>query len=116
MAASTPAKLLSIRFLSIADGTFLKICQDIARESGTVAAPLSTVAVTDKWTAKIVAWGRRAWIDIQNAHESWRFLRRICRRFLWVLHLYARLVQRYQNFGAWRTRRLSRRYRYDLRS
>ena len=85
--------------------TFLKICQDIARESGTVAAPLSTVAVgPDKWTAKIVAWGRQAWIDIQNAHESWRFLREEFEDALSVgtATYTPASFSSIENFGAWR--------------
>lgn len=57
--------------------TFLKICQDVARESGTVSGTQPTT-VTDQVGRlnNIVNWVRDAWEDIQNIHASWLFMRK----------------------------------------
>jgi hypothetical protein len=55
--------------------TFLSLCADLARESGTISpAPTSVVGQTGR-QAKAVSWIATAWRLIQNAHADWRFLK-----------------------------------------
>lgn len=55
---------------------FLKLCQDVARESGTVSGtqPAAVTGQTGR-LAKVVEWTREAWIQIQNARNAWAFMR-----------------------------------------
>lgn len=55
--------------------TYLQLCQDVARESGTVSGTLPT-AVTSQTgrLLKIVEWVDQAWVDIQRLHENWRWM------------------------------------------
>lgn len=59
--------------------TYLQLCRDLARESGTVSnfgsQPAAVTGQVGR-NAKIVAWIRDAWVDIQNEHASWRFRRK----------------------------------------
>jgi len=55
--------------------TFLSLCQDVARESGTVSGTQPTaVASQTGRLGKIVHWTRQAWTDIQNARGEWRWM------------------------------------------
>lgn len=56
--------------------TFLDICQDTARESGTVQGtqPITVTGQTGR-LGKIVNWVIDAYVSIQNIHPEWRFLR-----------------------------------------
>lgn len=59
--------------------TYLQLCRDLSRESGTVSNFTSQpAAVTGQVgrNAKVIAWVRDAWIDLQNEHDSWRFRRK----------------------------------------
>ncbi len=56
---------------------FLTLCQAVARESGTLASLgtfTTVVGATDR-RAKIVAWTRDAYIDLQNQRTDWLWLR-----------------------------------------
>ncbi|MEO0504440.1 MAG: hypothetical protein AAFZ14_14020 [Pseudomonadota bacterium] len=57
--------------------TFLQLCQDVSRESGTIpgVAPSTTVGNTDR-LAKIVSWTSQAYTRIQTARNDWRWLNR----------------------------------------
>jgi hypothetical protein len=56
--------------------TFLEICQDVARESGTAGTGVVPTSVTSQTgqLLKIVNWVERAWTNIQNRERNWRFL------------------------------------------
>lgn len=55
--------------------TFLQLVEDLARESGgTARAPTSVVGQTGR-QEKLVGWVRGAWLQIQNLHAYWTFLR-----------------------------------------
>lgn len=57
--------------------TFLELCQDAARESGTVTGTLpSTVESQTGRLAKIVSWTAEAWLQIQNSRNAWFFHRK----------------------------------------
>lgn len=55
--------------------TYLELCQDLARESGTVSGtqPVTVTGQTGR-LAKIVKWVATAWRDIQRSREDWLFL------------------------------------------
>lgn len=56
--------------------TFLSLCNDVARESGTFGGQtLATVTGATGRGAKIVAWTRQAWQMIQREREDWTFRR-----------------------------------------
>lgn len=57
---------------------YLAICQRAAQESGTVSGtglPAAVTGQTETRMIKIVSWVAQAWIDIQNMHSAWRWLR-----------------------------------------
>lgn len=55
---------------------FLELCAEVARESGAVgSAPAAVTAQTGR-QAKVVAWVRQAWEDIQTDNPYWTFLRK----------------------------------------
>jgi hypothetical protein len=57
--------------------TFVQLCQDVARESGTVSGVVpQTVTGQTGRLAKFVYWTREAWVRIQNLHTGWHFLRK----------------------------------------
>lgn len=53
--------------------TFLQLCQSVADESGTGAFPGTVSGLTGR-PAKITAWVRNAWVDIQNDRNDWRWM------------------------------------------
>lgn len=56
--------------------TFLQLCQRVASDAGTVDGTLPTTVVGQtRYLGKIVRWTNDAWRTIQNAHESWLWLR-----------------------------------------
>jgi hypothetical protein len=57
--------------------TFLELCQDVARESGTVSGsqPSSVAGQTGR-LAKVVNWTAQAWTLIQNRRNGWRWMRK----------------------------------------
>jgi len=56
--------------------TFLELCQDVARESGTISGTQpTTVASQTGRLAKIVDWTIDAWRRIQNDRNAWKWMR-----------------------------------------
>lgn len=55
--------------------TFLELAKDVARESGTLS-PSTITSVTNLQgrPEKVVSWTRKAWTNIQNSREDWRWL------------------------------------------
>lgn len=56
--------------------TFLQICQDVARESGTipnVGDPATAQGQTGR-LLRLVNWVQDAWLDIQREQDAWRWL------------------------------------------
>lgn len=59
--------------------TFLELVQDLARDSGTLAGGvnLQTVVTPASGRAdKMIAWIRKAWVNIQNERDDWPWMRR----------------------------------------
>lgn len=58
--------------------TYLDLCREVARESGTLAGgtTLSTLAGATGRAARIAGWVRDAWTNIQNERTDWRWMRR----------------------------------------
>lgn len=57
--------------------TYLELCQEVARESGTISTiglPASVTGQTGR-EARIVSWVDMAWNDIQTTRENWRWMR-----------------------------------------
>lgn len=57
--------------------TFLELCQDVARESGTfptIGEPATTVGATNR-SLRVVNWTRTAYNQIQRSRRDWRWLR-----------------------------------------
>lgn len=56
---------------------FLSLCQEVARESGTISGtlPSSTVGQSGRLLL-IVGWTNSAWRRIQNRRPDWRFLKK----------------------------------------
>lgn len=56
--------------------TFLELCNDVERESGTVSsnARMTDVASATGYQADIVAWVQEAWKLIQVARTDWRWM------------------------------------------
>ena len=57
--------------------TFLELCQDVARESGTfptIGEPATTAGATNR-ALRVVNWTRTAYNQIQRARREWRWLR-----------------------------------------
>lgn len=57
--------------------TFLKLTQDLARESGTLAGgvTLVTVAGVTGRADKLASWIRKAWVNMQNERADWPWMR-----------------------------------------
>lgn len=59
---------------------FLELCKKVAKDSGTLAGGAQSVITTGASASgrasKIVDWTRDAWINIQNEHDDWLWMRR----------------------------------------
>lgn len=57
--------------------TFLELCRDVERDSGTVAqgSRIVSVGTAVHRQAKVVGWVRDAWAAIQRARNDWLFMR-----------------------------------------
>jgi len=57
--------------------TFLQLCQDVCRESGTFTGtqPSSVTSQAGR-LLKVVNWTANAWVKIQNLHAAWNWMRR----------------------------------------
>lgn len=56
--------------------TFLEICQNVARETGTVpniGDPSSVIGQSGR-LARVVSWVRTAWTAIQNDRDDWKWM------------------------------------------
>lgn len=62
---------------NIAAKTYLQLCQDTARDSGTVTGtkPVSVLNQTGR-ELKVVNFVREAWVQIQNERNDWRWMRK----------------------------------------
>lgn len=57
--------------------TFLELCQDVGRESGTVDVRSFTATANQQGRLlDIVNWVRDAWVKIQNEHDTWLWMRK----------------------------------------
>lgn len=57
--------------------TFLQLCQQTARDSGTVSGVQPTTVVSQTgWLGTIVAAVSNAWVDIQNDRNAWAWMRK----------------------------------------
>lgn len=54
---------------------FLQLTQRLQLECGVSGSPIVTVANQTGEFARLVTWINAAWIDIQNKHEDWEWLR-----------------------------------------
>ena len=54
--------------------TFLTLAQDVRQEAGLAGTGPAAVTNQVGMDKKLVTWVKNAWIDIQEAHSSWRFL------------------------------------------
>lgn len=55
-------------------GTFLTIAQDVRQEAGLAGTGPAAVTNQVGMDKKLVTWVKNAWIDIQETHQTWRFL------------------------------------------
>lgn len=55
--------------------TYLELCQKAARESGAIPSGPTTVTGQTGRLQKVVGWVADAWIEIQNKHNAWQWLR-----------------------------------------
>ena len=57
--------------------SYLQLCQDVARESGTVSGtnPTAVASQTGR-LLKIVEWTAQAYVLIQNLHADWRWMQK----------------------------------------
>lgn len=83
---------------------FLQLCQEAARDSGTVAGVPSfttVVGVTGR-VEKFVGWVRDAWIDIQNERNDWQWMRRSFSQALTInTTTYTAAELGIADFGSW---------------
>jgi hypothetical protein len=57
--------------------TYLQLVRDVCIESGTVPSsslPATVIGVTGR-IADMARWTQKAWVDIQNARNAWRWMR-----------------------------------------
>lgn len=95
--------------------TFLQLCNDVARETGTLGQDLTTVVGATGRGRKIVAWTRQAWEMIQRQRSDWNFRQR---QFDDVLTIgettYSPADLGIDNFGRWMPQRGDRAYPFSL--
>lgn len=58
--------------------TFLELCRDVARESGTLAGGVTLPSVVNATgrADKVVSWTNKAWQKIQTDRRDWRWMQR----------------------------------------
>lgn len=61
--------------MAVSSKTYLAICQDVIRECGISGTLTTTVSQTGEFN-RVVNWVKQAWIEIQNRHQDWLWLRR----------------------------------------
>lgn len=83
---------------------FLQLCQEAARDSGTVAGlpTLTTVVGATGRGAQLTGWVRDAWIDIQNERSDWLWMRKTFSKALTIDQIeYTAAQMDVTDFGAW---------------
>lgn len=56
--------------------TYLQLVQDLALESGTFpASSITTLVGATGRPAKLAGWVKKAWVNIQNQHQDWLWMR-----------------------------------------
>lgn len=61
----------------MANKTFLKLCQDVARESGTISGTYPTAVTSQSGRLlDVVNWVNDAWRIIQNKRNAWAWMRK----------------------------------------
>ncbi len=60
--------------MAVSSKTYLEICQDVIRECG-ISGTLTTVASQTGEFNRVVNWVKQAWIEIQNRHHNWLWMR-----------------------------------------
>ena len=55
--------------------TYLQLCADVQRECDVVGTEISAVTNQTGELLRIVNWVKNAWIEIQNRHTNWRWMR-----------------------------------------
>jgi hypothetical protein len=92
--------------------TFLELVQDVARKSGTVSGtqPASVTGQSGR-LLKFVNWTADAWDDIQNKHQTWRWMRK-SKSFALTMGLarYAAASFGITDFGRWADDNVRTRY------
>lgn len=54
----------------------LQLCNRLIAEAGISAQPMTTTANQTGELARVVNWIQQAWLDIQSAHTTWRWMRK----------------------------------------
>lgn len=54
--------------------SYLSLCQDVVRECGISGTLTTTVSQAGEFN-RVVNWVKQAWIEIQNRHNNWLFMR-----------------------------------------
>lgn len=55
--------------------TFLQLCVSLQELAGVTNSPMTTTSSQTGVNLRVVNWVKNAWIDIQNLHTEWLFLR-----------------------------------------
>jgi hypothetical protein len=55
--------------------TLLQLCNRLIAEAGISAQPMTTTANQTGELGRVVNWIQQAWLDIQSAHTTWRWMR-----------------------------------------
>jgi len=54
----------------------LQLCNRLISEAGISAQPMTTTAGQTGELGRVVNWIQQAWLDIQSAHTTWRWMRK----------------------------------------
>jgi hypothetical protein len=56
--------------------TLLQLCNRLIAEAGITAQPMTTTVNQTGELGRVVNWIQQAWLDIQSAHTTWRWMRK----------------------------------------
>jgi len=56
--------------------TLLQLCNRLIAEAGISAQPMTTTVNQTGELGRVVNWIQQAWLDIQSAHTTWRWMRK----------------------------------------
>lgn len=56
--------------------TLLQLCNRLILEAGISAQPMTTTVNQTGELGRVVNWIQQAWLDIQSAHQTWRWMRK----------------------------------------